>query len=171
VRQFLLQMAGESGSGKSTLALAIGRATGAVVLDKDVVSGSLLGEGLTPVQAGGYAYTILFPLAGSILLQGLSVVLDSPAFWLSIPERGRELASRLDVNYRIVECRCDDHLEQEARLQSRPRLPTQPASRAELEVSLSRPGVVLTIAEPHLVVDSTLPIADCVARVMEYLEP
>ena len=47
MRQFLLQMAGDSGTGKSTLALSIGRATGAVVLDKDVVQTALLEDGST----------------------------------------------------------------------------------------------------------------------------
>ncbi len=170
MRQFLLQMAGESGAGKSTLALAVGLATGAVVLDKDVVSAALCEkEGLTPPQAGGFAFAILFPLAESLLKQGFSVVFDSAAFWQSIPQRGHELATGAGANYHIVECRCDDAKAQESRLLSRPRLVTQPGSRAELATSLSRPGVMLALDEPHLVVDTMRPLDECVSLVVEYL--
>jgi len=170
MRQFFLQMAGESGAGKSTLALAVGNATGAVVLDKDVVGAALCQkEGLTAPQAGGYAYAILFPLAESVLNQGFSVILDSAAFWPSIPQRGHELASRCGAEYRIIECRCGDLDEQELRLISRLRHVTQPRSRAELATSLSRPGVMLALDEPHLVVDTTLPLETCVEQVVESL--
>ena len=164
-------MAGESGAGKSTLALAVGRATGAIVLDKDVVAAPLSEhEGLTPPQAGAYAYAILFPLVESLLAQGLSVVLDSASFWQSIPQRGREIASSQAVAYRIVECVCVDQTLQEERLRSRVRLVTQPASGAELAESMSRTGVMLALAEAHLEVDTTQPLETCVERVLEYLE-
>jgi predicted kinase len=46
VEQFLLQMAGRSGVGKTTLASAIGRATGAVVIDHDGIKARMLDVGL-----------------------------------------------------------------------------------------------------------------------------
>jgi predicted kinase len=170
MQRFLLQMAGESGAGKSTLALAVGQATGAVVLDKDVIAAPLCEkEGLTPPQAGGYAYAMLFPLAASLLGQGFNVIIDSAAFWVPIRERGEAIAHSAGVNYRIVECRCPDAKLQQTRLLSRSRLITQPGSVADLAASLSRPGVVLEVKRPYLVVDTRQPLAGCAEQVLEYL--
>jgi predicted kinase len=166
---FLLQMHGESGAGKSTMALAIGRATGAVVLDKDCIKGPLIEGGIEDPQAGGLAYDVFYLLAESILGQGFSVVLDSPVFWPRIAERGRALASSAGAAYFIVECRCEDAALQEQRLTTRPRLASQPGSRAELAVALARPGVVRELAEPHLTIDTTQPVDVCVAQALRYI--
>jgi predicted kinase len=167
--RFVLQMHGESGAGKSTLALAIGRATGAVALDKDCVKGPLVGAGIEDTQAGGLAYDAFYLLAESVLSQGFSVVLDSAVFWPRIARRGNAMAAAAGVDYYIVECRCGDALLQEQRLTARPRLASQPASRAELAMALDRPGVVRTLTEPHLIVDTTGPIQDCLREALRYI--
>src|SRR5688572_17004623 len=169
MKPFLLQMAGESGAGKSTLALAVGQATGAVVLDKDLIYGPLIEEGVLQMGMGGPSYAVLFKLAESVLAQGFSVVVDSGAFWTPIIERGQAVATRARVRYDIVECRCIDAEEQERRLITRTGEVSQPRSRAELHTSLSRPGVLLSVAEPHLNVDTTQPLEKCVRQVLEYL--
>ena len=155
--------------GKSTLALAVGNATGAVVLDKDRIKAPLLEGGLEDTLAGGLAYDVFFLLAESLLDQGYSVVLDSPVFWPRIIEKGRGLASQAGVDYHIVECGCHDRGEQERRLTSRERLVSQPASRAALAIALGRPGVVRTLDAPHLEVDTTQPLAACLAQVLRYI--
>ena len=169
MKPFLLQMAGESAAGKSTLALAVGEATGAVVLDKDLIYGPLIEEGVLQMGMGGPSYAVLFKLAESFLAQGFSVVVDSGAFWNTIVERGQTVAARAGVRYHIVECRCFDAEEQERRLTTRTGEVSQPRSRAELHTSLSRPGVILTVAEPHLDVDTTQPLDVCVHQVLEYI--
>jgi len=169
VKRFLLQMHGESGAGKSTLALAVGETTGAVVINKDHITGPLIEEGVLQLGAGP-GFAVFYTLAESLLSQGFSVVLDSGCFWQAILDRGHSLASQFDVDYRLVECCCPDSAEQEARLKTRSRFVGQPASRTELNASLSRPGVLLEIAEPHLVVDTTQPLQACVDQVLGYLE-
>ena len=169
MKPFILQMAGESGAGKSTLALAVGEATGAVVLDKDLIYGPLIDEGVLRMGMGGPSYAVLFKMADSILSQRLSLILDSGAFWPTIIERGQMIAERRDARYFIVECQCPDTDEQEKRLTTRTGEVSQPRSRAQMEASLSRPGVLLTVKEPHLDVDTTKPLEICVRRVLEYI--
>jgi predicted kinase len=167
--RFVVQMHGESGAGKSTLALAIGRAKGAVVLDKDCIKGPLVEGGIEDPQAGGLAYDVFYLLAESLLSQGFSVVLDSPVFWPRILERGQALASSAGAAYFIVECRCDDDRLHEQRLTTRPRLASQPGSRAELAVALGRPGVVRELTAPYLTVDTTQPIDVCLEQALRYI--
>jgi predicted kinase len=162
-------MAGESGAGKSTLARAVGEATGAVVLDKDLIYGPLIEEGVLKLGMGGPSYAVLFALAESILAQGFSVVVDSGAFWTPIIERGQAVSASAGVRYHIVACRCADAEEQERRLTTRTGEVSQPRSRAELLTALSRPGVLLTVSEPHLDVDTTEPLDVCVRQVLEYI--
>ena len=161
-------MAGESGAGKSTLALAVGKATGAVVLDKDCITGPLIEEGVVEPGAGP-GYSVFFTLAESFLQQGFSVVLDSACLWPSIMERGQVLARQFSICYRIVECSCPDQGVQEARLKGRKHFAGQPESRSDLTASLARPGVMLAIQAPHLSVDTTRPLGECLEDVLEYL--
>lgn len=165
---FLLQMAGESGTGKSTLARAIGRRTGAVVLDKDAISAPLMEEGLEAQTAGGYAYAVLFSLARSVLETGHSVVLDSPAFYPSILKRGKDAAAEYDVSYYLIECHCTDALAHESRLNTRNRRVTQPAGLIEVIEQRSLANRV-ALNEPHLLLDTAQPLDVCVEKALEYL--
>jgi len=167
VRQFLLQMAGEPGTGKSTLARAIGRSTGAVVLDKDYVKAPLLDGGLSEDPAGGLAYDVFFAIAASVLDQGHSIVLDSPAFFPGVLDRGQKLARKTKTPYRIIECSCDQRA-QEARLKSRRPLSSQLASMDAVRATMQRPGIV-ALEAPHLSVDTTRPEFECLKLALSYL--
>jgi len=169
MKPFLLQMAGESGAGKSTLARAVGETTGAIVLDKDLIYGPLIEEGVLQMGMGGPSYAVLFKLTDSILRQGFSVILDSGAFWDTIIQRGRQLSAMHGADYFIVEVQCADLAEQARRLASRIGQVSQPRSLPELQASLSRPGVLVTVAEPHLDVDTTQPLQVCLRQVLEYI--
>lgn len=166
---FLLQMAGEAGTGKSTLARAVGRSTGALVIDKDDVTGPLIDEGALRPGEGGPGYAVVFRLTESAFEQGFSVILDNPAFWQSILNRGKDLASRHEADYRVVRCHCPDREVQMLRLQGQGRQTGQPRSWAELEASISRPDVMLVPNEPHLDVDTTQSLEACVSQVLEYI--
>ena len=168
MRRFLLQMAGDSGTGKSTLARAIGRATGAVVLDKDVLQTALLDDGAS-AASNGLAYATMFALARSLLAQHHSVILDSPAYFPSIRERGLDIAEGGGAVYRLIESCCPDETEHEQRLATRESLRSQPVSLAEAVSARSRPGIV-ALSEPHLVVDTRRPLDVCLAEALAYLE-
>jgi predicted kinase len=166
--KFLLQMAGESGTGKSTLARAVGRRTGAVVLDKDAILAPLMEEGLEAETAGGYAYRVLFSLARSLLESGHSVVVDSPAFYPSILQRGKDAAAEFDVDYFLIECHCTDALVHDKRLGTRDRRISQPATSIHVIEQRSLPSRV-AIGEPHLLVDTAQPLDVCIEKALEYL--
>ncbi|MGB9483927.1 MAG: AAA family ATPase, partial [Candidatus Dormiibacterota bacterium] len=116
---FLVQLAGSPGTGKSALASALGRALGAVVLDKDVVKSALLDANVGWNGAGAAAHEVMFALAASLLEQGLNVVLDSPSHYAVIPERGLSVARGRGADYRFIECVCEDLEEVGRRLAGR----------------------------------------------------
>ena len=161
---FLLQMAGVPGSGKSALARLIGRATGAVVLDKDVLKTAALEAGVEEPTAGSVAYESFFALANHLLGQDRSVVLDSPSFWETIPPRGAAIAADRHVPYYFIECLCDDRDELSRRLRERPRLASNPG-----EESLDTGAETIMPAGPYLRLDTTQPIDRCLALALEYL--
>ncbi len=161
---FLLQMAGAPGSGKSALARLIGRTTGAVVIDKDVLKTAALEGGADETLAGGIAYEGFFALADHLLGQGRSVVLDSPSFWETIPAKGAAIAEARLVPYYFIECCCADHDELARRLRDRPRLRSNPGEEAlEVEAATVAPRGA------YLRIDTTQPIERCLELALEYL--
>jgi predicted kinase len=173
VKQFLLQMTGEPGSGKSTLARAIGRETGAVVLDKDIVKSRLLdGEpemrlpGLPEVTAAPLHHAMMFDLARFVLAQGFSVVLDGAAFYPLVRQRGRAAAEASGAQYLIIECYCPDLSILQARIDQKALMSSQyhTASLGGYE----RPGTA-PLTEPHLRLDTRRPFDDYLADALAYV--
>jgi predicted kinase len=160
-------MAGEPGSGKSTLARELAQATHAVVLDKDYIKAPLVEAGLDDEQAGSLSYTVMFSVAKSLLEQGHSVVIDSPAFYPEIREDGQRVAEGAGVAYKMIECVVSDEQVQEARLRSRESLASQVNSVDEIEPD--KPGHA-PLREPRLILD-TLNGDDALLRhAIAYLE-
>ena len=162
-RLFLLQMAGEPGSGKSALARVIGRCTGAVVIDKDVLKTAALEAGANDQLAGGIAYEAFFALADHLLGQGLSVILDSPSFFETIPAKGAAIAETRCVPYYFIECICADHDELARRLRERPRLRSNPGDEA-----LDGGGETIAPPGAYLRIDTTQPLERCLALALDY---
>ncbi|MBI4571338.1 MAG: ATP-binding protein [Chloroflexi bacterium] len=161
--EFLLQMAGMPGSGKSALARLIGRRTGAVVIDKDVLKSAALAAGVEDQLAGPISYEAFFALADHLLGQGLAVVLDSPSFYETVPAKGTAIAAERHVPYYFIECLCLDAEELARRLHDRPRLPSQPEGPL--------PPAWHTYAPPgaYLRIDTAQPIERCLALALDYL--
>lgn len=162
---FFLQMAGAPGTGKSALARLIGRCTGAVVIDKDVLKTAALETGAEESLAGSSAYEASFALTDHLLGQGWGVILDSPSYFKTIPAKGAAIAARRHVPYYFIECICSDRDELVRRLSDRPRLPSQPAEPddpASPRETIAPPG-------PYLRVDTTQPVERCLALALEYL--
>ncbi len=161
---FLLQMAGVPGSGKSALARLIGRSTGAVVIDRDVLKTAALEAGAEESLAGGIAYDAFFALADHLLGQGLSVILDSPSCWETIPKRGAAIATGRCIPYYFIECLCPDREELARRLRERPRLTSNPG-----EETVEADWTTFTPPGAYLRVDTTQAIEDCLAMALDYL--
>jgi predicted kinase len=161
---FLLQMAGRPGSGKSALARLIGKRTRAVVLDKDVLKTAALDAGAAEDIAGSFAYEAFFALAGHLLGQGLSGVLDSPSYWATIPAKGTAIAAERVIPYYFIECFCDDRGELARRLRERTRLRSNPGEEA-----LADDRDTIVPDGTFLRIDTTQPIERCLQLALDYL--
>jgi len=165
---FLLQMAGLPGSGKTALAQAIGRCTGAVVLDKDVIMAGAMRGGVAPELAGGVAYEVGFDLAASLLSDGHDVVLDSPANFLAIREKGRGIACVAGAKYCIIECVVSRELAEERLRGRRPQHELHPATLEGQDLDFDRPGTA-PLFEPRLELDGALPTEANLPLALEYI--
>ncbi len=154
-------MADAPGSGKSALARLIGRTTGAVVIDKDVLKSAALEAG---ALAGGIAYEAFFALADHLLGQDKSVVLDSPSFWETIPAKGAAVAAARMVPYYFIECFCSDRDEMARRLRERPRLRSNPGEEA-----LGACPATVVPSGAYLRIDTMQPIERCLELALDYL--
>jgi len=179
--EFLIQMSGCPGSGKSTIARAIGRRIGAIVLDHDVLKSALLKNGVETQKAGGASYGSLRALAGSILEQGFSVILDHPCYYDQILHGGMQVAERTAAAYRYIECVIDDLEEIRRRLKNRQSLPSQlnditvpdqywdqSGSGADLFqkwiCDMKRP------THSYLKIDTALPLSQCLESICNFLD-
>ncbi|HXH20874.1 MAG TPA: AAA family ATPase [Dehalococcoidia bacterium] len=165
-RPFLLQMAGAAGAGKTTLAFAIGKATGAVVIDKDIIKAGMLDSGVPEEVAGPAAYDVFLELGGSLLSQGLSVVLDSPANFTSIRDRGRAIAGDCGAEYYIIRCLLTDLDELQRRMDGRTIRSSQP--RVAAPETYVRPGPS-PLREPHLALDMSRPLNETLEQTLAYI--
>lgn len=178
----LIQMSGCPGAGKSTVAREIGRRTGAVVLDHDILKSALLEDGVPWELAGRSSYQASRALAKSLLGQGLSVVLDSPCFYQQLLDEGLRLARETGACYRYVECVTEDLAEISRRLRSRTPLRSQRADLGLASADLAG-GETVSGEElfrewmrnmkrpPHsyLRVDTSCPLADYLPEVLAFL--
>jgi hypothetical protein len=146
-------MAGVPGSGKSALARLIGHATGAVVIDKDVLKTAAL-------EAGAEE-----SLADHLLGQDRSVVLDSPSFYNTILAKGSAIAMARMVPYYFIECVCADRDELARRLRDRPRLRSNPG-----EEVVDTEAQTIAPTGAYLRIDTTQPIERCLELALDYLE-
>ncbi|MDP5274936.1 AAA family ATPase [Chengkuizengella axinellae] len=172
---FFLQMSGFPGSGKSTLAREIGKATNAVIVDHDIVKSALM-ESLNKVdlddkKLGKVSYNIDWSFIDFILLQGHSVILDSPCLYTEMVERGLELSKKHNVKFKYVECILEDINEINTRLKSRKRMRSQ-IQQVHSEESFmkwiknsKKPSNINT-----LTIDSSQPLDSYINGVIKYLE-
>lgn len=120
---FFVQMSGFPGSGKSTLSRQIGKRTGAVLIDHDIVKSALLNSiKEIPIDiniAGRISYNIDWSLIEFHLSQGQSVVFDSPCLYQEMIDKGVDLSEKYNVKYKYVECYLNDFHEVNYRLINR----------------------------------------------------
>ena len=175
-------MSGAPGSGKTTVARAIGKATGAVVIDHDVTKSALLAADVPVSVAGQASYQVLDAMAGHLLQQGHSVIFDSPCFYEELLERGQRLAEEYNATYRYIECVLHDLDELDRRLRLRQRMPSQVAgvygppttgSGKTTSGEVLFPDWIANMKRPqstYLTLDTSLPCEECIAAALAYLE-
>ncbi|TFB22922.1 ATP-binding protein [Filobacillus milosensis] len=168
---FFLQMSGFPGSGKSTLAQEIGRRTGAVVIDHDVIKSGLLKdyEG-DPKKSGPIAYNIDWSLIEFQLSQGHAVIFDSPCLYQEMVGRGIELTEKFHIKYKYVECYLDDFIEVNRRLKHRVKMPSQIAQAASIEsFQYTIKNSQRPLKHDYFVVDTKQSISHYIDDVMKYI--
>ena len=174
-------MSGVPGSGKSTLARRIAAELSAVVLDHDETKSAILASGVAEAQAGAASYEVIKTLTRELLSQGHSVIVDSPCLYPQLLEYGQNAAEELDASYRYIECVLNDMEALDRRLQARVAKPSQVRS---LNQSFSHAGApprpardliaewAVRAVRPEgesLVVDTSVPLAECVERALTYV--
>lgn len=171
---FFLQMSGFPGSGKSTLSRHIGKNTGAVIIEHDIVKTALL-ESLETRQieteaAGGISYEIEWTLIDFHLSQGHSVILDSPCLYTEMVEKGKMLSKKYRVKYKYVECYLNNIEEINNRLKTRERMISQ-IEKVESEEAFQKwlDGSKRPSEFTYLIVDSGQPLEDYIDEVMTYV--
>jgi len=169
---WLIAMRGLPGCGKSTLSRALSKHLGWPLVDKDDVR-DLLGGELPGI--GGLAYEIMFNIARRQLLQGLSVICDSPLVARVSYDRAQAIANETQANLAVIECICSDESLWRNRITERKAqgLPTHHQTDWESfqdyrRFYLSQANYALF--HPQLVVDTATPLQDCLAEILAWLE-
>ncbi len=166
--RFLL-MKGPPGSGKSTLARALSRRLGWPLVDKDDV------RDLLDDSNPGLAYDIMFSLGRRQLLQGLSVICDSPLGYRRSYERAVRIAQETRARLAVVECVCPDEEVWRRRIEARQAL-SLPAHHTTDWVGVqayhqrTAEDGGYSIAHPHLVLDTSRPVSELCGHVLRWLE-
>ena len=170
-RPILIAFKGHPGSGKSAVARALGRYLGVPVIDKDDIKDVLDEHADDP---GGLAYIAMFNVARRQLLQGLSVICDSPLSEVGGYTMGCAVAYDTAARLVVIECVCSSEEEWRRRINQRRalRLPAHHVtSWADLEAHMRRRAAssAYAIGEPHLVVDTIIPLDDIIAQIAGWL--
>lgn len=118
-------MAGNTGSGKSTLARHLAKRVGAAVLDYDVVKSAALDAGATWELSAYIGHNTIRAIGESLLIQGTSVIIDSPCRFQQNIDEGTAIAERHGAVYAYIECILDDVEERRRRILTRSRYRSQ----------------------------------------------
>ena len=157
---------GMPGSGKSTVARALGRRRGWPLIDKDDIKDIIDGHA---DDSGGLAYATMFRIAQRQLLQGLSVICDSPLTYADLYARARQIAVETGAVLAIIECQCNDDRILRERIEARQALGLPSHHTTDWERFCAyRTGVAAKaypITDCHLVIDTTRPLETCVHHV------
>lgn len=176
----VIAVGGIIASGKSTVAAHLGFEKSAPVVDADRTRKQMLGVRVTkPVHEGSWqgaydpafteeVYAEVFRRAQVVVGSGRSVLVDASFRSRALRIRARELAARLGVPFRMIECRVDPDL---ARARLRERAKGASVSDGRLEIFddfVARWEPVDELpAEEHLVLDTSRPIEDNLAAIRE----
>ncbi|MCR8644486.1 ATP-binding protein [Paenibacillus sp. N1-5-1-14] len=173
---FFVQMSGFPGSGKSTLSKRISQATGAIVVDHDIMKTALMNSldsvsaEIDAGQAGRISYDIEWSLIDYYLSSGFSVILDSPCLYPEMVEKGEYLATKNNVKYKYVECYLNDVDIISARLKSRIRMRSQIEEVRSIEgFNRAVNGSAKPKEHTYIVVDSSNPLDTYLEKVMKYV--
>lgn len=107
----VILMKGYPGCGKSTLASALGSAYHVPVVDKDDAKDALQeqSDNVGDATINEISYDIMMNVTKRQLINGLSVIVDSPLSRKSLYERLTSLAKTFGARVVVLECTASDH--------------------------------------------------------------
>jgi predicted kinase len=170
---FFVMMAGLSGSGKTSLATRMGKATGWLVISKDLYKSSLIrcGTGMTDEETGRVAYELLFDQAEEFIVrQQLSIIFDTSAHSPFILEHATRIAEAANAEMKIIHCIAPGNIRLE-RLNER--------ATANLHHPFMLQMATIAIEDEHkqfrhlpvdrLSIDTRMPLEICLAKCLQYV--
>jgi predicted kinase len=168
---FAIVLTGLPGTGKSTLAETLAGRLGIPAFSLDWQLGMLTPFGL--VRSDNAApladHVMLATMARQIHL-GVSVVLDTAGHRRATREQWRRVTDSVGARLIAVQCICPDETVHRARVIGRRRgIPGWPSTVSWNHVQRMR-RLWEPWPEPHLILDTTRPIDDCVQRVLKELK-
>jgi len=167
----LIAMAGLPGSGKSTLARQLARQLPAVVVDKDRLRAALFPPNeidYTDSQ-DDLCFEAGLQATAYLLKKGRTVILDGRTFSKTYQmDHLRQFAGTAHTRLEIIECCCTDEVAA-ARLTRSQAAHIHPAANRNFALYQKLQAQAEPIRLPHLVVDTSEGIEQCVARCLEYL--
>ena len=164
-------MAGLPGSGKSTLARRLAHLLPAVVIDKDRLRAALFPPDEIDYSArqDDLCFEAMLQAAAYLLKKGSKVILDGRTFSKAYQvERLHQFAGACHIRLEIIECRCSDEITA-AHLARSSSTHSHPAGNRDFALYQQLKAQAVPITLPHLVIDTSQGVEQCVARCLEHL--
>jgi adenylylsulfate kinase len=169
----LITLAGLPGSGKSVLAHALEQALPAAVLDKDRVRAALFPpeEIEYTARQDDLCMEAVYQAAAFLLRKGRSVILDG-RLYARVYQVERLLAFAREVNtpLKLIECIAPDEVIRR-RMEVDVAEGLHPARNRTFAMYHQIKDAADPITFPHLVVDTSRPLEECVKECLAYCEP
>lgn len=171
VNKMLIAMAGLPASGKSTLARRLGELLPAVVLDKDTIRAALFPfpEIDYSTRQDNFCFAIMLQAASYLMDKGRTVILDGRTFTQNYQvERLLRFCRAAGAMIEIIECVCSEE-EARQRLSQDATLGLHLAANRNFGLYQKLKAQAVPIQVPHLQVDTTRSLEECVAICLEYI--
>jgi predicted kinase len=169
----IVLMAGLPGTGKSTLARALASRVGGTVLSKDEIRHAMFASQDVEYSAeqDDFVMNVMLEAAEWVLRKHPErvVLLDGRTFSRgSQIDRVVDAAHRLHQPWRILECVCSDE-SAHARIESQTASGEHPAGNRDFNLYRTVKTRFETITRPKTVIDTDLPLNECVKTAVEAL--
>ena len=168
----LIALAGLPGTGKSVLARPLAQALPAAVLDKDRVRAGLFPpeEVDYTAQQDDLVMEAIFLAATYLLRKGRSVILDGRLYARAYQvERLLAFSGEVQVPLKLIECIAPDEVIR-LRLEADVSQGRHPAQNRSYAMYCQIKAAADPILLPHLVVDTSRPLEECLAACLRFIK-